>query len=113
MVDDPDAHFAHAAAAGAEVVMELTDLPYGSHQYAARDPEGNMWCFGTYQPAAPRLPDATRAVSRPVRFDRLGGGGATVSAADDGEEAVDGVGGVVGPNGRKAIEGVLRRGSSA
>lgn len=51
VVDDPDAHFARAAAAGAEVVMELTDQPYGSREYAARDPEGNMWCFGTYQPA--------------------------------------------------------------
>jgi uncharacterized glyoxalase superfamily protein PhnB len=33
------------------MVMELTDQPYGSREYAARDPEGNVWCFGTYQPA--------------------------------------------------------------
>lgn len=51
VVDDPDAHYARAKAAGAEVVMELTDQPYGSREYAARDPEGNVWCFGTYQPA--------------------------------------------------------------
>ena len=50
-VDDPDAHFARAAAAGAETVMEPTDQPYGSREYAARDPEGHVWCFGTYQPA--------------------------------------------------------------
>jgi uncharacterized glyoxalase superfamily protein PhnB len=50
-VDDPDAHAARAEAAGAEVVMGLTDQPYGSREYAARDPEANVWCFGTYQPA--------------------------------------------------------------
>ena len=51
VVDDPDAHFARAQAAGAAMVMELTDQPYGSREYATRDPEGNVWCFGTYQPA--------------------------------------------------------------
>jgi len=50
VVGDPDAHAAKAKAAGAEMVMELTDQPYGSREYAARDPEGNVWCFGTYQP---------------------------------------------------------------
>jgi uncharacterized glyoxalase superfamily protein PhnB len=50
-VDDPDAHHDHAVAAGAEIVMPLTDQPYGSREYAARDPEGNVWCFGTYRPA--------------------------------------------------------------
>jgi uncharacterized glyoxalase superfamily protein PhnB len=49
-LDDPDAHHAHAVAAGAEIVMELTDQDYGSREYAARDPEGNVWCFGTYRP---------------------------------------------------------------
>jgi uncharacterized glyoxalase superfamily protein PhnB len=51
-VDDPDAHHAQAVAAGAEIVFELTDQPYGSREYAARDPEGNIWAFGTYRPAA-------------------------------------------------------------
>lgn len=52
-VEDPDAHHELAVAAGAEIVMPLTDQPYGSREYAASDPEGNRWCFGTYQPAAP------------------------------------------------------------
>ncbi len=52
-VEDPDAHRDRAAAAGAEIVMPLTDQPYGSREYAAQDPEGNTWSFGTYQPAAP------------------------------------------------------------
>ena len=50
-VDDPDTHHAQAVAAGAEIIMELTDQPYGSREYAAVDPEGNAWSFGTYRPA--------------------------------------------------------------
>lgn len=49
-VDDPDAHHDRAVAAGAEIIMELTDQPYGSRGYSAKDPEGNVWSFGTYQP---------------------------------------------------------------
>jgi len=49
-VADPDAHHDRSVAAGAEVVMELVDQPYGSREYAALDPEGNVWCFGTYRP---------------------------------------------------------------
>ncbi|BCB88906.1 VOC family protein [Phytohabitans suffuscus] len=49
-VDDVDAHHARAVAAGAEVIMPLTDRPYGSREYGARDLEGNPWSFGTYRP---------------------------------------------------------------
>lgn len=49
-LDDPDAHHRRAAEAGADIVMEPTDQAYGSRDYAARDPEGNVWCFGTYRP---------------------------------------------------------------
>jgi len=51
-VEDADVHYAHARAAGAEIVSELRDLGY-SREYSARDPEGNAWHFGTYQPLAP------------------------------------------------------------
>jgi uncharacterized glyoxalase superfamily protein PhnB len=50
-IDDADAHFARAQAAGAEIASELRDLGY-SREYSARDPEGNAWHFGTYQPFA-------------------------------------------------------------
>ena len=30
--------------------MELHDTDYGSSEYVARDPEGNLWSFGTYNP---------------------------------------------------------------
>jgi uncharacterized glyoxalase superfamily protein PhnB len=52
IVDDPDAHHADAASAGARVVRQLTDEDYGSREYSARDLEGNLWTFGTYNPNA-------------------------------------------------------------
>ncbi len=50
--EDPDAHHARAAGAGAEIVMAPTDQEYGSREYCARDPEGHIWSFGTYRPSA-------------------------------------------------------------
>ena len=49
-VDDPDAAHDRAVAAGAEVVMGLTDQPYGSREFAVVDREGNVWSVGTYRP---------------------------------------------------------------
>ena len=45
-----DAHHHRAKEAGAEIVIELHDTDYGSRDYTARDPEGNVWSFGTYLP---------------------------------------------------------------
>ena len=52
-VDDPDAHYARARVAGAEILQELKDEDYGSRGYLARDPEGNQWYFRTYRPGRP------------------------------------------------------------
>jgi uncharacterized glyoxalase superfamily protein PhnB len=49
-IEDPDAHHAVAREAGANVVRELEDMDYGSREYSVRDPEGNLWSFGTYDP---------------------------------------------------------------
>jgi uncharacterized glyoxalase superfamily protein PhnB len=46
--DDPDALFERATAAAAEVVRGLRDEEYGSRGFTVRDPEGNLWSFGTY-----------------------------------------------------------------
>ena len=46
-----DAQYERARAAGAEVVQELHETDYGSRDYVVRDPEGNVWSFGTYRPA--------------------------------------------------------------
>jgi DNA-binding transcriptional MerR regulator len=45
MVEDVDAHHAHAAAEGAEIVYEPVDQPYGYREYSARDCEGALWSF--------------------------------------------------------------------
>ena len=50
VVADPVAHHDRAVAEGATVVRELEHMDYGSHEYSARDPEGNLWSFGTYRP---------------------------------------------------------------
>jgi uncharacterized glyoxalase superfamily protein PhnB len=62
-VDDPDAHCARARAAGAEIVTELHDTDYGSRDYAARDPEGNFWSFGTYRPSTDQSATVEAAAS--------------------------------------------------
>ncbi|KRW96559.1 VOC family protein [Paracoccus sp. MKU1] len=49
-VDDADAMFARAQAAGAVIEEGLTDRDYGSREFICRDPEGNLWCFGTWWP---------------------------------------------------------------
>ena len=48
--DAVDAHHARAVAAGATVVHDLVDQPYGSREYAVTDPEGNVWSVGSYRP---------------------------------------------------------------
>ncbi|MEL7210971.1 MAG: VOC family protein, partial [Actinomycetota bacterium] len=45
MVDDVDAHHEMVAAAGAEIVYEPVDQPYGYREYSARDHEGGLWSF--------------------------------------------------------------------
>jgi uncharacterized glyoxalase superfamily protein PhnB len=49
-VEDVDAHYARATAAGAAITRELRDEEYGSRGYMAADPEGHVWYFGTYDP---------------------------------------------------------------
>jgi DNA-binding transcriptional MerR regulator len=44
-VDDADAHYARSVQAGAEIIEEPLDQPYGVREYGARDPEGQLWYF--------------------------------------------------------------------
>jgi uncharacterized glyoxalase superfamily protein PhnB len=55
-VDDPDALHAKVKASGAIIEMDLRDTDYGSRDFACRDPEGNLWSFGTYRPKADERP---------------------------------------------------------
>ena len=49
VTDDPDKLYERATATGAEITRELSDTDYGSREFSARDPEGNLWSFGTYR----------------------------------------------------------------
>jgi uncharacterized glyoxalase superfamily protein PhnB len=49
-VDDVDALYERAKDAGADIALELSDTDYGSRDFTVRDPEGNLWAFGTYRP---------------------------------------------------------------
>jgi len=51
-VSDPEAHYAQAQAAGAEIMLELTQEEYGAKGYMARDPGGHVWYFADYRPGA-------------------------------------------------------------
>jgi uncharacterized glyoxalase superfamily protein PhnB len=52
IVDDVDAHYARAVAAGAETLIAPRGESYGGRSYSVRDPEGHAWSFGTYDPWA-------------------------------------------------------------
>lgn len=47
-VDDVDAHFARATAAGAKILDGLTNQFWGDRTYRATDPEGQEWMFHTH-----------------------------------------------------------------
>ena len=49
-LDEVDSMHERAVAAGTEILMPPTDQDYGSRDFIAKDHEGNVWCFGTYQP---------------------------------------------------------------
>jgi PhnB protein len=44
-VEDVDAHYAHAVEAGASILGELEDTPYGDRRYDTEDLEGHRWSF--------------------------------------------------------------------
>ena len=58
-VEDVDAHFDRAKAAGATIAAEPADQPHGDRSYRAVDPEGHRWTFST--PIRAMTPDEVRA----------------------------------------------------
>jgi uncharacterized glyoxalase superfamily protein PhnB len=52
IVEDTDAHYRRAVAAGAKILMDIEDKDYGGRGYTCSDPEGNVWSFGSYDPWA-------------------------------------------------------------
>lgn len=51
-VEDTDAAYLKAKAAGATILEPPVERDYGSRDFICRDPEGNVWSFGTYWPKA-------------------------------------------------------------
>lgn len=47
-VEDVDAHFDRARAAGAEITEELNETVYGEYQYGAADLAGHRWLFARH-----------------------------------------------------------------
>lgn len=45
LVEDVDAHYERAQAAGAAIVEEPNDLPHGHRRYGCADPQGHEWYF--------------------------------------------------------------------
>lgn len=52
VVGDAKAHYARAKEEGAEIIRDLREEGHGGWGYGARDPEGHLWYFGTYDPWA-------------------------------------------------------------
>ena len=50
VIEEIDEHYRRAVEAGAEIVYEIADQEYGGRLYAALDPEGHLWNFGSYDP---------------------------------------------------------------
>lgn len=47
-VDDVDAHCTRARGAGAKIMLEPADQPWGDRMYCATDPEGQFWMFAKH-----------------------------------------------------------------
>ena len=54
IVSDADAICARAKSAGAEMISDIEDKPYGGRGFTCRDPQGHIWNVGTYDPSQPK-----------------------------------------------------------
>lgn len=50
IVADADAVYSRAKAAGARILLDIEDKPYGGRGFSCRDLEGHVWHVGTYDP---------------------------------------------------------------
>ena len=52
VVEKIDEHYEKAIAAGAKIILDISDQDYGGRGYSCKDPEGHLWNFGSYNPWA-------------------------------------------------------------
>jgi uncharacterized glyoxalase superfamily protein PhnB len=57
-VEDVEAHYERARAAGATIAAEPADQPHGDRSYRVNDPEGRRWIFS--QPVRAMTPEEIR-----------------------------------------------------
>ena len=50
VVPNPDAHHRKAVAGGATILGDIQDAEYGGRGYTCRDPQGQIWSVGSYNP---------------------------------------------------------------
>jgi uncharacterized glyoxalase superfamily protein PhnB len=63
-IDEVDDLYEQVREAGGDIALEITDTDYGSRDFTVRDPEGNLWSFGTYRP---RAVEGRGAAPKPLR----------------------------------------------
>ena len=79
-VDDVEAHYARALAAGATIVEELKETFYGARRYGAEDLEGHRWYFAQDLTATrTRAKKSRRRKPAPRRKKAKGRGGKRAS----------------------------------
>ena len=44
-VEDAERHYQHTREGGAQILLPLTDYPFGERQYTVKDPGGHIWTF--------------------------------------------------------------------
>lgn len=49
VTDDADGLYARVVASGALILKPLQDTDHGGRDFTFRDPEDNLWSFGTYR----------------------------------------------------------------
>ena len=66
LVEDVDAVFKHAVAAGAQVSMPVMDMFWGDRCGQLRDPDGNKWMIATHkaEPTEAEMAEAMRRMSQ-------------------------------------------------
>ena len=52
VVSDIEAYYERVRAAGANITSELEEQSYGGSLFSVRDPEGQLWHLGSYDPWA-------------------------------------------------------------
>lgn len=62
-IEDPDAHFKRAQAAGANILASPYNTDFGSREYHVLDLEGHPWTFGTFRPAVDESEEQGERVS--------------------------------------------------